>query len=147
MGWVAGSKGWLAEEDSKRKTGKRKKEEDRERRVLLKGEDRRSLSEALYCHGEGVYAVSLGSSYHFHASHHCFSFAWPWRSPLRPKEPWSGESEELPMPVTVLEKVQQDTALQTLHVLLLEVLPKKKKVSVHSPGYYGNKVVCPGYNN
>ena len=39
MGWVAGSKGWLAEEDSKRKTGKRKKEEDRERRVLLKGED------------------------------------------------------------------------------------------------------------
>ena len=39
MGWVAGSKRWLAEEDSKRKTGKRKKEEDRERRVLLKGED------------------------------------------------------------------------------------------------------------
>ena len=39
MGWVAGSKGWLAEEDAKRKTGKRKKEEDRERRVLLKGED------------------------------------------------------------------------------------------------------------
>ena len=25
MGWVAGSKGWLAEEDSKRKTGKRRK--------------------------------------------------------------------------------------------------------------------------
>ena len=87
---------------------------------------RRSLSEALYCHGEGVYAVSLGSSCHFHALHHCFSFAWPWRSPLRPKELWFGESEKLPMPVTVLEEVQQDTSLQTLHVLLLEVLPKKK---------------------
>ncbi|RVW61401.1 hypothetical protein CK203_032056 [Vitis vinifera] len=113
---------------------------------MLSTYQRRSLSEALYCHGEGVHAVSLGFSCHFHASHHCFSFAWPWRSPLRPKELWSGESEELPMPVTVLEEVQQDTALQTLHVLLLEVLPKKK-VPVHSLGYYGNKVVCPGYNN
>ena len=113
---------------------------------MLSTYQRRSLSEALYCHGEGVYAVSLGSSCHFHASHHCFSFAWPWRSPLRPKELWSGESEELPMPVTVLEEVQQDTSLQTLHVLLLEVLPKKK-VPVHSPGYYSNKVVFPGYNN
>ena len=26
MGWVAGSKGWLAEEDSKRKTKERRKE-------------------------------------------------------------------------------------------------------------------------
>ena len=41
MGWVAGSKGWLAEEDSKRKTGERRKvkEEDRERGVFLKRED------------------------------------------------------------------------------------------------------------
>ena len=41
MGWVAGSKRWLAEEDSKRKTGERrkKKEEDRERGVFRKRED------------------------------------------------------------------------------------------------------------
>ncbi|CBI35568.3 unnamed protein product, partial [Vitis vinifera] len=93
---------------------------------MLSTYQRRSLSEALYCHGEGVYAVSLGSSCHFHASHHCISFAWPWQSPLRPKELWSGESEELPMPVTVLEEVQQDTALQTLHVLLLQQLKAKE---------------------
>ncbi|KAL6321139.1 hypothetical protein AAG906_012911 [Vitis piasezkii] len=84
---------------------------------------RRSLSEALYCHGEGVSVVSLGSSCHFHASHHCIN-PWPWRSPLRPKELWSG-------------KVRQDTTLQTLHVLTLSAT---KKV-LHSR-YYSNKVVC-----
>ncbi|KAL6311368.1 hypothetical protein AAG906_022959 [Vitis piasezkii] len=64
---------------------------------------RRSLSEALYCHGEGV-SVSLGSSCHFHASHHCIS-PWPWRSPLRPKELWW--SRRASMPVTMLEEVRK----------------------------------------